>query len=661
MYLQVICNVGALFGRGLTYRGEAELGSLVKVEVGGRKATAIVIGHSAQTELDPGTVKEIHGSLYAGYPWLSRDLLDLAQVIADYYLCSLGAVLSLMLPVPFASKEVGGLKRPPKEEPEELATHLIRQPPVELTEDQALAIQAIKAALDGAETKPYLLHGVTGSGKTEVYLRALSLVIAKGKQVIYLVPEISLTPQAIAAVVSRFGNKVAVVHSSRSPGERARTWQNIAQGKVEIVVGARSAVFAPVPNLGLIIIDEEHEASYRHEGGLNFHARVVAQLRVRRAGGFLLLGSATPSLEVYASALRGQTTLLNLPSRPGGSLLPEVKIVDMREELRSGIKGLISAPLRLMMAERLAHGEQALLLFNRRGYAQLSLCHDCGHIPTCPHCDVSLRLHHGSSILKCHYCGFTKGNEPSCPKCGGRNMHSRGAGTEKLEQEVGELFPDYRITRLDRDTTSKKGSHQRLLTEFGSHSSQILLGTRMIAKGLDFPSVTVVGVIDADSGLFFPDFRAVEDSFHLLMQVAGRSGRGQHKGMVFIQAFNPDHYCLRFAREHDFLSFFKLESKLRRKLSYPPYGGLATLCFRSRDLLKMREATTQVAKLLAQDPHLTILGPVAESPEKVRDVYRHQIGVKGRSRKFLQEILRKKKAEIEVLCSTLAHWYIIIN
>ena len=661
MFVQAICNIGALSRRALTYRGEAPLGSLITVEVGKRKATAIVIAHSASSDLEGETIKELNEVLYGGYAWLSSDLIALAAVVADYYLCSLGAVLELMLPVPFAAKEVSGLKRPPKEKTLLHAANLVRQQPLELTEAQSAAVEALKAAMLSGSKKPYLLYGVTGSGKTEVYLQALALVVACGQQAIYLVPEISLTPQAIAAVVSRFGDKVAVVHSALSAGERARTWQSIAAGKKQIVVGARSAVFAPAKNLGLIIIDEEHETSYRHEGGVNFHARVVAQLRVQRAGGLLLLGSATPSLEVYTSATQGRSELLRLASRPKGSFLPEVKIIDMREELRAGVKGLLSTPLKLAMAERLALGEQALLLFNRRGYAQFSLCQDCGFIHLCPHCDISLRLHAGASVLKCHYCGLHKPLPPLCPKCGSRQMLSRGAGTEKLEQEVREQFPNYGVTRLDRDTTTQKGSHERLLTEFGSLNSQILLGTRMIAKGLDFPNVTVVGVIDADSGIFFPDFRAVEESFHLLMQVAGRSGRGHLPGTVYVQAYNPDHYCLRLASQHDYEGFTRVESKLRRKLSYPPFGGLITLRFRSPDLLRLREDTHRTAELLSQDKSLTILGPVAESPEKVRDVFRYQISIKGPSRKYLQNYLREKREEIETICATRSHWYVIID
>jgi len=661
MYLRVICNISALLGRPLTYHGEAELGSLVKVKVAGRSATALVIAKETETNLAQCDIRTIDGPLYGGYAWFTQDLLDLAQAIADHYLCTLGAVLALMLPVPFAAKEVSGLKRPPKGEVRQVANELVRQPPAQLTNEQIMAVTAINDALRGHSNKPYLLHGITGSGKTEVYLQVISAVIASNRQAIYLVPEIALTPQAIAALVSRFGERVAVLHSALSPGERARTWQQIANGQVAIVVGARSAVFAPLNNLALIVMDEEHEASYQHEGGLNFHARIVANIRVRNADGVLLLGSATPSLEVYASALRGQTHLLRLSTRPSGSSLPEVTIVDMRDEIRSGMTGLLSAPLRLMMAERLALGEQVMLLYNRRGYAQFTLCLDCGFIPVCASCDVSLRLHHGAKVLKCHYCGLVKSNAPTCQKCGSHNLRMRGAGTEKLEQEVQELFPQYRLTRLDRDTTSTKGSHQRLLTEFGSQSSQILIGTRMIAKGLDFPNVTVVGVVDADSGLFFPDFRAVEESFHLLMQVAGRSGRGQQKGTVYIQSFNPGHYCLRFAKEHDFEAFIATESRLRRKLSYPPYGGLAILSFRSQDVVLLKDATSRVARLLAETPGMVILGPVAESPEKVRDVYRYQVGVKGKSRRFLQEVLRNKKASIDHICSTPVPWYIILN
>jgi len=659
MYTQVVVNVPALFDRVFTYQGQAPLGSLVQVPFGKSTRVAVAVGHSLERDCAE-EIKGLGKALYAGTMWLSSELLDLSQELADFYLCSRGAILNLMLPVPFAAKEVSGLKRV-KRERVSLNETLVRRAPTQLTLEQLQAIEHIKHALTNGLTKPHLLYGVTGSGKTEVYLNAISIVLSQGKQAIYLVPEIALTPQIIASVVHRFGDQVGVLHSGLSPGERARAWQKALRGETQVVVGARSAVFAPATRLGLIVMDEEHEQSYRHEGGVNYHARVVAQLRVRQQGAVLLMGSATPSLEVYSSAERGRTKLLQLTTRPQGINLPEVVIVDMREEFRQGLSGLLSSPLRQALAQSLEAHEQALLLFNRRGYAQMSLCRDCGHIPTCPHCDVSLRLHAGVGLLKCHYCGYSIRASGKCLRCGGQQVHNRGAGTEKLAEELSTLFPDTAFTRLDADTAAAKGAHQRLLTEFGRQDSHILLGTKMIAKGLDFPSVTVAGVVDADSGLYYPHFRAVEESFALLMQVAGRSGRGAARGRVFVQTFNPEHYCLRLLRQHDYRGFMNVESKLRRKLSYPPFGGLATLRFRGKDQQKVLEAAQAVGELCAESRSVVALGPVADVPARVNNIYCYQLTLKAKDRKTLQEVLAELRARIAALCSSAARWYIILE
>ncbi|MBT9176038.1 MAG: Primosomal protein N' [Firmicutes bacterium] len=659
MYSQVVVNVPVLYDRVFTYQGEAPLGSLVQVPFGNSAKAALVVGHSFTTDI-PDEIKCLGKALYAGAVWLSSELLSLADELAHFYLCPRGAIIDLMLPVPFTAKEVSGLKRV-KREPVRLDETLTRHAPAQLTPEQIEAIEQVKQALTKGQAKPHLLYGVTGSGKTEVYLNAISIALSQGKQAIYLVPEIALTPQVIANVVHRFGEQVGVLHSGLSSGERARAWQKVLSGESQVVVGARSAVFAPTARLGLIIMDEEHEQSYRHEGGVNYHTRVVAQLRARQQGGVLLMGSATPSLEVYSSAERGGTKLLQLTARPHGTNLPEVNIVDMREELRQGRSGLLSSPLRQAVALGLQAGEQALLLFNRRGYAQMSLCRDCGHIPTCPHCDVSLRFHAGVRLLKCHYCGYSMRALGECPRCRGQQVHNRGAGTEKLAEELRALFPDFVFTRLDADTAARKGAHQKLLTEFGRQDSHILLGTKMIAKGLDFPRVTVAGVVDADSGMYYPDFRAVEESFALLMQVAGRSGRGTARGRVIIQTFNPEHYCLRLLEKHDYSGFYKVESRLRRKLSYPPFGGLATLCFRGRDQRRVLEAAQAVGELCVGSGAVVALGPVAEAPARVKDIYRYQLTLKAKNRKTLQELLADLRVRITDLCTSSARWYIILE
>ena len=661
MYCEVVVNVHALYDKRLTYRGQAEVGSLVRVPLGNRQAAAIVVSNLAHTDRPDEEIKEIIGPLYGGHVWLDAHLLSLADTIAEFYLCSYGAALELMLPVPLGLKETVGLKKAKVDILEQTSGILNRPKPAEFSPEQLNAATKITAAMTNRERIPYLLHGVTGSGKTEVYLLAIEHALSMGKQAIYLVPEISLTPQIVSILSSRFGDKLGVLHSGLSPGLRARTWKRIQAGEVRIVVGARSAVFAPVSNIGVIIVDEEHETSYRHEGGVNFHTRVVAQLRVNQQGGLVVLGSATPSLEVYSSAKRGKTNLLSMTSRPQGSSLPEVELIDMREQLRAGHKKLISLPLFCALEERLAAGEQGLLLYNRRGYAQFSLCQDCGHVPLCPHCDVSLHFHAGPGLLKCHYCGYTERVHRECKQCRSLNLRNRGAGTEKLEEELKELFPQYSTTRVDADTTSRKGAHQQLLSEFGSATSQIMLGTRMIAKGLDFPKVTVVGVIDADSGLFFPDFRAVEESFHLLMQVAGRSGRGKLKGKVYVQTFNPDHYCVRLAAEQNYQAFYKLESRLRKKLYYPPFGGLVTLHFRGADQSKVQATARNVARLFGSQAGTVLLGPIAASPERVKGIYRYQLSLKGESRRMLQNLLTGLKLQIDKCCSNDVNWFVVID
>jgi len=659
MFCEVIVGVPALYNKPLTYRGEADVGSLVTVPLGSRQVAALVLAKHNTVELVSSDLKEIGNRLYSGHVWLDNNLLNLAQNMADFYLSSLGAALEIMLPVPFAPKEVAGLKRVIVDKPTSSSGSLLRRKPTTLTLEQQQAISSIVEAIDLRESTPHLVHGVTGSGKTEVYLHVIEHVLERNMQALYLVPEIALTPQVVAILASRFGDALGVLHSGLSPGLKARTWRRIQSGEVKIVVGARSAVFAPVQNLGVIVLDEEHETSYRHEGGLNFHARIVAQMRIKQQGGLVVLGSATPSLDVYCSAARGRTKLVKMMTRPSGSELPEVEIVDLREQLRLGHNGLISMPLRHALAEGLARGEQGLLLFNRRGYAQFALCQDCGHIPLCPHCDVSLHYHASTRSLKCHYCGYGELLKTSCSKCGSTTIRKRGAGTEKLEEELKEIFPNHTTTRIDADTTTRKGAHEKLLSEFGSNDSQILIGTRMIAKGLDFPNVTVVGVIDADSGLYFADFRAVEESFHLLTQVAGRSGRGKLKGKVYVQTYNPEHYCLRLAARQDYQAFYSVESKLRKKLSYPPFGGLVTLYFKGSDKKRVIAAAEAVARCFPTDG-ITLLGPVASIPEKINNVYRYQLSIKGPSRGYLQKLISSQQKCVNELCNGI-NWYVVID
>lgn len=662
-YCRVIVNVEALYDKVLTYRGEAAAGSLVRVPLGQREVAGLVLGSVAGTdEGTPEDLKSVLGSLYDGHSWLDNSLLALAERLSLFYLSHLGSALEVMLPVPFALREVAGWQKGRARPPETVASSLLRPEPASLSIEQADALQRITELLQSKSGKPLLLHGITGSGKTEVYFQAISGVLEQGGQAIYLVPEISLTPQVYANLKQRFGSRVALIHSGMSPGLRARAWREIQAGNCDIVLGPRSAVFAPLPRLSLVIIDEEHESSYRHEGGLNYHARVAAQLRIAAGRGLVVLGSATPSLEVYYSAKRGRTELVSLTSRPGvQQKLPQVHVVDMREELRLGLSGMLSDPLRNAMQSCLGAGQQALLFLNRRGYGIMSQCTSCGNVAMCPRCDVSLHPHATGNVLKCHYCGFAQPTPSHCPVCGSERLRSRGSGTERLEEELRVLFPHSEVTRVDADTTTRKGAHERILSAFGNSPGHILMGTKMITKGLDFPLVTVVGVMDADSGLYFPDFRSVEETFQLITQVAGRAGRADLPGDVYIQTYNPANYAVRMAGDQDYDSFFAMESKMRRRMSYPPYGAMATLHFRGSNLERVRASALCAVRTLEEQGLLSVLGPAPSFPERVNNVFRWQVTLKSPERPVLQRVLRECQSAILAGCEKGVHTYIMLD
>lgn len=465
-----------------------------------------------------------------------------------------------------------------------------------LTGEQRAALEDIRARLTRREPGTILLHGVTGSGKTEVYLQAISEVLAEGGQALVIVPEISLTPQMIERFKSRFGDQVAVLHSRLGEGERYDEWRRIRSGRVSIAVGARSAVFAPFERLKLIVLDEEHENTYKQQEAPRYQAREVAEERARAQGELLVLGSATPSVETYTRALRGDIGLRRLTSRIDSRPLPAVEVVDLREELASGNRGIFSRLLRGKLAERLSRGEQSILFLNRRGYSTFVLCRSCGHVMKCPHCEVSLTYHFADAGLQCHYCGHREKSPELCPSCGSKYIRYFGAGTERVEEEFKKIFPKSRVLRMDVDTTRRKGSHEEILARFGRGEAGVLIGTQMVAKGLDFGRVTLVGVIAADTSLNFPDFRSGERTFQLLTQVAGRAGRGEVPGEVVIQTYNPDHYSILAARNHDFEAFYNQEIQIRRELGYPPFAQLVNILIWG----KSEEAVADVAGRLGQ-------------------------------------------------------------
>lgn len=515
--------------------------------------------------------------------------------------------------------------------------------PLPLTDEQAKAIRPIICSVENNQDQIFLCHGVTGSGKTEIYLQAIERVIELGKQAIVLVPEISLTPQMVHRFKARFGDEVAVMHSALSRGEKYDEWRKIREGKVNVAVGARSAVFAPFENLGLIIIDEEHETSYKQEDNPRYHARDVAIRRGKINGCPVVLGSATPSLESYARAKKKVYTLLTLKERFNHHPMPPVKVIDMREEMRDGNHSMFSKELFEKITDRLNKHEQTVLFLNRRGYSTFVMCRSCGTVIKCPHCDISLTYHRASHMLKCHYCGFEMRSPDTCPACGSDSMRYFGSGTQKVEAELNRLLPEARVIRMDVDTTRQKGGHEKLLRQFGGHQADILLGTQMIAKGLDFPEVTLVGVLAADSMLHLPDFRASEKTFQLLTQVSGRAGRHELPGEVIIQSYTPEHYAIIDAAGHDYERFFSQEMQIRHRHGYPPFYYLALINVTHPEAAVAADAAGRIASILKKNLSSAahVLGPVVPSVARIKDRYRFQCMVKYKREPELIPLLGK--------------------
>ncbi|MDQ0245629.1 primosomal protein N' (replication factor Y) [Bacillus fengqiuensis] len=499
-----------------------------------------------------------------------------------------------------------------------------------LTEEQGQAIAPILQTIEEKKHEVFLMYGVTGSGKTEVYLQSIDQVLKGGKEAIVLVPEISLTPQMVKRFKGRFGSKVAVLHSGLSAGEKYDEWRKIQRKEVSVVVGARSAVFAPFQNLGIIIIDEEHETSYKQEETPRYHARDVAIYRGEYHGCPVVLGSATPTLESFARAQKGVYQLLTLRKRMNESALPAVDIIDMREELRNGNRSMFSGLLFEKIQDRLEKGEQIVLLLNKRGHSSFVMCRDCGFVHSCPHCEISLTYHRYNHLLKCHYCGHEQQADVTCPECSSDHIRYFGTGTQKVEEELLKLLPQARVIRMDVDTTGRKGAHERLLNQFGEQKAQILLGTQMIAKGLDFPNVTLVGVLSADTMLHLPDFRSSEKTFQLLTQVSGRAGRHHLPGEVVIQTYTPEHYSIQLASMHDYDGFYQQEMMTRKLHQYPPFYYAALITVSHEELTKVVAVTDKIAQFLRQklSNQTIVLGPVASPIARVKDRYRYQCMIK---------------------------------
>ncbi|MCL2811299.1 MAG: primosomal protein N' [Clostridia bacterium] len=512
----------------------------------------------------------------------------------------------------------------------EMELRAIQDPP--LTEEQQRVLAEIYPALEGGEGR-FLLHGVTGSGKTEVYIRAVRRCLQRGKTAIVLVPEIALTPQMVEWFRSRFGQEGAVLHSRLTPGQRFDEWRRVRRGEARVVIGARSAVFAPTEDLGLIIVDEEHETTYLSDRTPRYDAREVAANRCDREEATLILASATPGMGSFARALEGDMTLLEMPNRVLGRPMPSVQLVDMREELRGGNKSIFSGALMEALRDCMRRGEQAMLFINRRGYNTFVKCRECGYVVKCAQCDISMTYHQASQIMRCHYCGAQKEPPQTCPACSGVSIRYFGAGTQMVEEAVKKAFPGIPALRMDNDTTRSRDAHYDLLSRFGKGEARILIGTQMIAKGLDFPNVTLVGVVAADSTLNLPDYRAAERTFQLVTQVAGRAGRAQAPGQVVVQTYEPDHYCIQAASRQDYRAFFAEEMTFRRRLAYPPYAALCRLLIESPDEDTARHTLQalqgQMEAFFHRHPGLrgqVLMEEATEAPVKlIRGKFRYQL------------------------------------
>jgi primosomal protein N' (replication factor Y) len=517
--------------------------------------------------------------------------------------------------------------------------------PHELNAAQQNAFEQIRCAIEKHEFRTFLIHGVTGSGKTEVYLNAIDAALAAERSALLLVPEIALTPAVAGQFFSRFGERVAILHSAFSDAERADQWRRIRGGKALVVVGTRSGVFAPVRNLGLIIIDEEHDGSYKQEETPRYNGRDTAIVRAQHAGACVVLGSATPSLESRYNAERGKYTLLEMPERIQQRPMPRVDLIDMRQEfLETRKQNTFSRALGDAIEERLKSGEQTMVLLNRRGYSSFVTCRSCGHRVECENCSITLTFHRRDRRLLCHICNFARKVPSVCPQCQSEHIYFLGTGSEKVEEELHNLFPEARIARLDRDTVTGKKHYEQVLQAFREKSFDILVGTQMIAKGHDIPNVTLVGVVSADVGLGMPDFRAAERTFQLLTQVAGRAGRGDLPGIVLIQTINPDHYAVRFAAAQDYEGFYRKELQFRRLMHYPPFSAMANLLVRAakqEDALRMASELDMYLKPAPEN--IKIMGPAEAPVLRIKAEFRYQFLIKAASRKALNELLRSAR------------------
>ena len=649
IYADIIVNISSL-DKSFQYLVPAELedrvtvGCAVKIPFGngGRIRTGYVIGLSKEPQIEPERIKSVTEIAEKNMPAESR-LIRLASWMRQTYGSTMQQALAAVLPV----KERTKARSTAEDLSEEISmADPGTEPP--LTESQSSVLSGIFREWK-EENRPVLLQGVTGSGKTRIYMELAQKVLSEGRQVILLIPEIALSWQMVRRFRRRFGDLVTVMNSRMSKGERSRQFARMKKAEAGIVIGPRSALFAPFPSLGLILIDEEQEPAYRSETMPRYDSREAALFRGREEGAHVLFGSATPSVDSYYRAQNGQYALQVLPDRYGGAVLPEVQIVDMREEKKEGNLTLISRPLEEAMRQRLKRGEQTMLFLNRRGFSSVHTCQSCGYVLKCRHCNIAMTLHTNGRMV-CHYCGYESMLPKRCPSCGSPHIQGFRYGTEKVERDIQRLFPEAAVIRMDADTTRHKNDYTDILGRFARHEADILIGTQMIVKGHDFPDVTLVGVLAADLSLFASDFRSQERTYQLLVQAVGRSGRGEAAGEAVIQTLHPDHDCIRQAVEQDYASFYEDEITSRELAGYPPFEQMLAVHGSSADEEQLRIAMQALRQFLLREiPEEQLIGPAPEAVSRKKDTYLEVLYVRG---PYAERLIRLR---------LLAEKYIAIN
>lgn len=626
---------------------DVAIGKRVWIPFGKRKKTiGYIIDIKDKSSIPDKNLKNIK-DIIDSEPIIDRELLKLTKQVSDYYYNSWGESIEAVIP---AGLKKGKIKLASRDKLEKSPIDEDYKNEFNLNSAQKKAFKKIKEKIDNVEHQVFLLHGITASGKTEVYLQAIREARLRGKGCIVLVPEIALTPQTCERFTARFKDEIAIIHSRMLNSHRFKEWEKIKKGKASIVIGPRSAIFAPVRNLGLIVIDEEQEPTYKQEDIPRYHVREVAIMRAKNTNSVVILGSATPSLESYYKANKKEYVLLDLPERIKKKKLPVVQIIDMRDESAKQRKSrpIFSLALEKSLKNILEEKKQAILFLNRKGFATFIHCLKCGYSERCKRCNIALTYHSSQNKLICHYCNFNKDIIDICPECKSSNMRRYGKGTEKIVSEINKLFPQARVARMDTDVTVKRGSHQEILDRFKKHDIDILVGTQMIAKGLDFPRVTLVGVISADIGLNLPDFRAFERTFILLTQVAGRAGRGKSMGKVIIQTYNPESYAILTSKKQEYKEFYDTEIKTRKEFSFPPFSHLVNITFRGTNLTQVQEVSSKLYETFKKNKkskNIEFLGPAPAAISKIKGKYRFNLILKS---KYIDDIINLLKQELGI-------------